>query len=143
MNPLSKISLLLFSFLYLSCGKNSSYSDIPNVQVDLFIPLSLPEYSALNGVGNSVKVAGGYKGILIFRKSIDQFAAYERACSFDPTNSGALVDVDSSLVLGIDRHCGSKFNFFDGSVVNGPASRPLKQYNCDYDAQLLTLHIYN
>ena len=137
-------SLLLFSMLLLiACGKSSTYPDIPVVQVELTIPLSLPQYSVLNGIGNNVKVAGGYKGILIFRKSIDQFAAYERACPYDPTISGAIIDVDSSLVLGIDRHCGSKFNFFDGSVINGPATRPLKQYRCDYDSQFQTLHIYN
>ena len=57
-------SLLLFSMLLLfACGKSNTYPDIPVVQVELTISLSLPQYSVLNGIGNNVKVAGGYKGI--------------------------------------------------------------------------------
>lgn len=124
------------------CQKGDD-NNIPNVPVDIYIPLALPDYVALNSIGNHVIISGGYKGIIIFRKSIDQFAAYERACPFDPTTSGSIVEPDSSLVLGIDYKCGSKFNFFDGSIVNGPATRPLRQYNCDYDAATMSLRIYN
>ncbi len=125
-----------------ACNKSDD-SDIPNVAVDLYIPLALPEYSTLNSVGNHVMVAGGYKGIIIFRKSIDAFAAYERACSFDPQASGSIIEPDSSLVIGIDHKCGSRFNFFDGSVLNAPATRPMKQYNCTYDATTMSLRIFN
>ncbi|MFM9052190.1 MAG: hypothetical protein ACKOKF_07730 [Bacteroidota bacterium] len=141
MSFLRKIILLIP--LFWACSRSNVDNNIPNVQVDLYIPLSLPEYATLNGIGNHVLVAGGYKGILIFRKSIDHFAAYERACPYDPMLNSSLIVADSNLVLGIDRTCGSRFNFFDGSVINGPSSRPLKQYNCDFDAQLNTLRIYN
>jgi len=143
--PVSIISLLFLAWAEVSisgCKKGEEYN-IPNVPVDIYIPLALPEYSALNSIGNHVIISGGYKGIIIFRRSIDQFSAYERACPFDPTASGSIVAPDSSLVLGVDYKCGSKFNFFDGSVVNGPATRPLKQYNCDYDAATMSLRIYN
>lgn len=136
-------SLLFLITLMWSCNEGGVDNNIPNVQVDVYIPLSLPEYATLNGIGNHVLVSGGYKGILVFRKSIDQFAAYERACPYDPMISGSIIVADSNLVLGVDRTCGSRFNFFDGSVINGPSARPLKQYNCDYDAQLNTLRIYN
>lgn len=135
--------LLLILPLIFSCNGGGVDNNIPNVQVDVYIPLSLPEYATLNGIGNHVLVAGGYKGILVFRKSIDQFAAYERACPYDPMVNSSIIVADSNLVLGVDRTCGSRFNFFDGSVLNGPSSRPLKQYNCDYDVQLNTLRIYN
>lgn len=135
--------LLLALAVYASCRKGDDDSNIPNVAVDIYIPLSLPEYAPLNSVGNSVLISGGYKGIIVFRRSIDAFAAYERACPFDPQASGSIVERDSNLVMGVDRKCGSKFSFFDGSVVNGPASRPLKAYNCDYDAVTQSLRIYN
>ncbi|MFM7217365.1 MAG: hypothetical protein ACKO1U_05050 [Bacteroidota bacterium] len=135
-------TLPLFLLLAISCSKNNVDNNIPNVQVDLYIPLSLPEYAALNSVNNHVTVAGGYKGILIFHK-VDGFVAYERACPYDPLVNSSIIVADSSLILGVDRTCGSRFNFYDGSVVNGPSGRPLKQYNCDYDAQVNALRVYN
>ncbi|MFM2135731.1 MAG: hypothetical protein RL021_1131 [Bacteroidota bacterium] len=127
-----------------SCRKEGATDNIPNVAVEIYIPLSLPEYTALNSIGNYVLVNGGYRGIIVFRKSLTEFAAYERACPFDPTAAGSLVEPDSGNVSGVDRKCGSEFLFFDGSVLNGPATRPLKQYRCDFDGNSPgSLHIYN
>lgn len=138
--PLFILTWLLFAF---SCKKSSQVDSIPSVPVNLTVPLSLPQYSALNAIGNHVNINGGYKGIIIYRRTLDQFVAFERACPYDPTTSGAIVEADSSGILVVDRHCGSKFNLFDGSVVNGPATRGLKPYNVDYDSGTQTLYIYN
>lgn len=135
--------MLWLALAILSCKKSDPYTDIPNVAVDVYIPLALPEYAPLNSVGNHVMVAGGYKGLIIFRKSIDEFAAYERACTFDPQASSSIIVADSSLVIGIDHTCGSRFNFFDGSVLNTPATRPMKQYACDYDPLTMSLRVHN
>ena len=43
-----------------SCRKEND-SQIPNVPVNMTLYLSLPEYSALNSVGNSITINGGYK----------------------------------------------------------------------------------
>ena len=95
-----------------SCRKEND-SQIPNVPVNLTLYLSLPEYSALNSVGNSITINGGYKGIIVYRKSIDDFAAYDRACPYDPTASGSILNVDSSLVQVKDDKCGSRFSLFE------------------------------
>lgn len=139
------VSILAMIFLLpvSGCKKNTDYGDIPFVTVSITLPLSLPEYSALNAIGNYVDITGGYKGIIVYRKSLDQFAAYERACPYDPNEPNALITVDSSGVICVDHHCGSKFNIMDGSVLNGPATRPLKQYYTDYDSGSLTLYIHN
>jgi nitrite reductase/ring-hydroxylating ferredoxin subunit len=128
--------------LSFACKKDDG-SQIPNVPVNLTLYLSLPEYSALNSVGNSILISGGYKGIIVYRKSIDGFAAYDRACSYDPTTTGAILEIDSSLVQAVDRKCGSRFNLFDGSISNGPATRPLRSYAAEYDAAAQTLYIHN
>ena len=125
-----------------SCRKEND-SQIPNVPVNLTLYLSLPEYSALNSVGNSITINGGSKGIIVYRKSIDDFAAYDRACPYDPTASGSILNVDSSLVQVKDDKCGSRFSLFDGSITNGPASRPLRAYGTEYDAAAQSLYIHN
>lgn len=128
--------------LLAGCRKEND-SQVPNVPVNITIYLSLPEYSALNSVGNSILINGGYKGIVVYRKSIDAFAAYDRACPFDPTTSGAILVVDSSLVQVRDNKCGSRFSLFDGSITNGPATRPLRAYVAEYDAAGQILNIRN
>lgn len=126
-----------------ACKKSNQTDPIPTVPVNITVPLRLPEYSALNSIGNYVYINGGYKGIIVYRRTLDQFVAFERACPFDPTTSGAIVVVDSSGVMAKDSKCGSKFNLFDGSVVNGPAARSLKPYNVEYNQNSETLYIYN
>jgi nitrite reductase/ring-hydroxylating ferredoxin subunit len=142
---------LLFTAIYLltaglvlfsSCRKEND-SLIPNVPVNITLYLSLPEYSSLNSVGNSILINGGYKGIIVYRKSIDGFAAYDRACPYDPTTSGSILVVDSSLVQVRDNKCGSRFSLFDGSITNGPATRPLRAYAAEYDAAAQSLYIHN
>ena len=136
------LAFAIGSLVFSSCRKEND-SQIPNVPVNLTLYLSLPEYSALNSVGNSITINGGYKGIIVYRKSIDAFAAYDRACSYDPTTSGSILYVDSSLVQAKDDKCGSRFSLFDGSITNGPASRPLRAYATEYDAAAQSLYIHN
>ncbi|MBP6335613.1 MAG: hypothetical protein KA444_09090, partial [Bacteroidia bacterium] len=120
-----------------------SQSIIPNVTVNLSLPLSLPEYVALNSVGNSIEISGGYKGIIIYHRFQNEFVAFEKACPYDPLESAAIVEKDSSNVIGVDLNCGSKFFLTDGSILNGPATQSLKQYQTDYDAGSMTLYIFN
>ena len=129
--------------LLLACKKSNVSNNIPNVSVQIYIPLSLPEYSSLNSPGNSITVSGGYKGIIVYRMSMTDFRTYDRACPYDPQVSSAIVDVDTNQALGVDRLCGSRFFFSDGSVYHSPATSPLKQYAVDYDQGSQTLYIHN
>lgn len=133
----------LFVLVSPSCKKNSGDNNIPNVTVDLIISLGLPQYASLNSIGNSLAVSGGVKGIVIYRRSIDEFTASERACPYDPSVNQAIVEIDTSQVIGVDRNCGSKFSFADGSIIQGPATRPLKQYVCEYDAGSQQVYVHN
>lgn len=126
-----------------SCKKSRDENSIPNVSVDLVVPLGLPQYASLNSIGNSLAISGGVKGIIVYRKSIDEFTASERSCPFDPLVNDAIIEIDTSQVIGVDRHCGSKFSFADGSIIQGPASRGLKQYTCEYDAATQQIYIHN
>ena len=131
------IILIVFS---VSCKKDDSENDIPNVLVDLNVSIS--SNSSLNAVSGWAYVSGGSRGIVIYRHTLDEFFAMERHCPYLPAN-GAQVSVDSSGIFLKDLGCGSKFYMTDGgSVANGPATRPLKRYNATYDG-VNTIHVYN
>lgn len=128
---------LILSF---SCRKDSSYDPIPNVYVNLSLDLSSTLYVELSTIGGWVYLTGGYKGIVVYRLSEYDFVAYDRACSYDPSNSCRL-EMDKSGLQLTDSCCGSQFIILDGSVHTPPATAPLKAYNTQFDGQYL--RIYN
>lgn len=129
--------LILFST---ACRKDDD--QIPNVPVDIYINITDPNFVPLNSVNGNVFITGGVKGIVVYRKSVTEFMAYDRCCSHKPSESCERVELDTSTTLFLlDKCCGSKFLITDGSVQNPPAIRPLKSYNTAFDGT--TIHIYN
>ena len=139
--------LLTFSFAtasFFSCKKSDSNDTIPNVPVSFTISLSLPQYVTLNSVGGFVTIPEyGYKGIIVYRRSLEEFVSFDLACPYDPTVSNAKIEVDSSFITTVDRNCGSKFSLYDGSVQHGPATRPMKQYNSVYEPSSNSVYVSN
>ncbi len=135
--------LLLILVITNSCKKDKQSENVPKVYVDLLLQLNLPSYTALNTINNWVYVNGGNRGIIVYRRTSQDFVALERNCTYDPEKSTATVEVQSNNITAIDSVCGSKFQITDGSVTQGPASRSLVQYHTDFDAGNNTLHIYN
>ena len=74
------ISLFLIS---VSCGKQNTHS-VPYVPFNQSIDLNLPSYYALSGVGGFAYVIGGSRGIIVYRRSIDEFIAFDRHSPADP-----------------------------------------------------------
>lgn len=85
----------------------------------------------------------GYKGLIVYHRSLDEFVAFDRGCTFDPMNADAILTVVSGGLTVEDTHCGSKYNLVDGSVISNPATTPMKQYRVDYNQTGQTLYIYN
>ena len=147
MQKFSKINsvflfLLLFIFPATSCNDNNTI--IPYVYVNFYIDLNNPEYYDLNAIGNSVHVTGGVKGIIIYRKSIDEYLAFDRTCTYDPNHEWGKVVLDENMSSAMDTVCGSEFSFMlDGAAVGGPAAFPLQQYNVLYDESNNLLYISN
>jgi len=137
------LMLLLAALLFSSCGKNEQQSSdqIPVVAVSFSINPNSTEYIHLNVVGGYEYLTGGYRGILVYRKSVDEFVAFERACPYDWQLAAARVVVDSSGVMAYCPACKSKYLILDGTVQNGPTKYPLKQYQANYDGTLL--YVYN
>lgn len=145
---MAKLIKLLLIFLALSgvcliysCKKNNQ-NQIPDVLVDIQVNINNPGYYQLQAVGGWRYFDGGSRGIVVYRKTIDEFVAFDRHCPYNPTDACGTVSVDSSNIIAVDACCGSKFILTDGSVSNGPATLPLKSYQVTYDGQAL-LHIFN
>ena len=131
--------LVLFLIIISSCGDSNDY--IKNVYVDVEIDLSLPEFSSLNTVGNSIFIEGGNKGIIIYRFSNYEYNIYDRNCSYEPNLECSYIDsINSTIAM-----CGCCSSAFlldqNGVAANSPAVLPLKQYN--YSLNNTLLHIFN
>lgn len=134
--------LVILTSSLLGCKKNTQQDTAPYVPVDVYINLTLPQYQMLNAPGGWAYAVGGIKGIVIYRRGISEFIAYDRNCTFNEQNSCGTAKVDSSNVL-INCGCdGSVYNIYDGSVNQGPATLPLKVYNATYDGNN-TVHVFN
>jgi Rieske Fe-S protein len=114
---------------------------VPYTHVDFNIYLSDPQFYELQSVGNYVVVTGGVEGIIIYRKSVSEFVALERNCTYNPSDGCAVSPDTSGLILHCSC-CGSEFLIMDGSVNHDPAKRPLVLYNTSYDG-LNTVRVYN
>jgi len=132
--------LLAIMVSTLSCSKKNE-DLVPNTYVDITLYLGNPSNIKLNSIGGWVYVNGGVKGIVVYKRSPEEFVAFDRNCTYKPSNSCSTIDVDASGITAIDSCCGSKFQIYDGSVVKGPATRPLRQYSTSLNGS--ALHIYN
>ena len=80
-----RIFLLILILTGVSCKKNRTHP-VPSIAFDFSIDLTLPSYQDLNSVGGWAYVAGGIKGIIVYRQSTDVFVAWERMSPEDPDN---------------------------------------------------------
>ncbi len=133
------LTVLFISQAFFSC--NDKNQVVPNVYVNFTISIYDPEFISLTSPGNSITVTGGVNGILIYRISETDFAAYDRTCTYQVVEN-CQVKVDDSGVFANDTLCcHSQFLLLDGSVTKGPATYPLKRYNTSFNGTYL--RVYN
>lgn len=132
--------IILIVIIYVS-GCSKEESQIPNVPVNITLYVSDPEFVDLNAVTGWAYLTGGSRGILVYRKSNDEFMAYDRHCTYQPENPCGRIEMKpSSSFIAVDSCCGSKFLITDGSVNTSPATQPLKQYQTDFDGTRLLIY---
>ena len=90
---------LIIGLLLSSCSNKDDY--IPNVYVNIELDLSLPEYSHLSTLGNSIFIDGGNAGIIIYHFAVNEYRIYDRNCSYEPLLSCSYVDSINSTVAGV------------------------------------------
>lgn len=123
-----------------SCKKESDSQDrIPYVPVNLILYSSEPGFFPLSTPGGWIYTAGGSKGLIVYRKTMDEFVVLERHCPYTPSNSCSRVSINSSQILAVDSCCGSEFVIADGSISKGPATLPLLRYSATFDGHRLLI----
>jgi len=122
--------LILFTFM--RCDKD----EIPFPYVSIYANLALDtqlgnmlpgEYKTLDGYGLG--------GLIIFRADQNEFLAFDRACTFEVSRDCILIDDVSMFECPC---CESRFWMVHnadiaGTVYQGPANYPLKQYKCYFN----------
>lgn len=127
-----RIFLLLVLLIAVSCKKNRNHP-VPSIPFDIAINISLPSYTELQSVGGWTTVNGGSKGIIIYRKSYDEFVSFDL---HSPANEGQcekplITDPNNFLQLN-DECSGATFSLFDGSPMTG-SELGLRQYQATWD----------
>jgi nitrite reductase/ring-hydroxylating ferredoxin subunit len=95
-------------------------------------------YSNLNlGARGWEYFEGGYRGVVVFRNSAEEFRAYERSCTLEDCHGRLEVDEASNVTIHGPK-CGSNFLGYDGSPLSGSkAKRMLYSYCTFYDGERL------
>jgi len=129
---------LLLNLLFIfSCLNTNDY--IQDVYVNIEIPINQPEYSGLDAIGNSIFITGGVKGIIIYHANINDYRAFDRNCSFEPSIECAYIDSINSTIASCNC-CSSKFLIDqNGITANGPALLPLKEYYTSFSGGILKI----
>ena len=135
---MEKIIILVVSMLFLSsCIDSNDY--IQDVYVNIEIPVNQPEYSDLDAIGNSIFITGGVRGIIIYHSNVNDYRAFDRNCSFEPSTQCSYIDSINSTIASCNC-CSSKFLIDqNGITANGPALLPLKEYYTSFSGGILKI----
>ena len=140
-----KIQLILFFALFFAlsaCNKNAKHP-VPSIPFDVTIDINLPSYNALIGVGGWAYLNGGSRGIIVYRRSIDEFVAFDRHSPVDLEGScerPLFPTADNFLELK-DSCSNARFSLYDGSPISG-SDFGLRQYQTVYNGTDL-VRVYN
>lgn len=136
-----KTLVLIFSSIVLLGSKcRKTDNDIPYHPVDITININEPSFFNLTAVSGHETVIGGSMGIVIYRKSFNEFVALERHVPYHVSDNCRVDVLDDDVTLE-DPCSGSQWLIIDGSIIKGPASQPLLQYNTSFNNPIL--RIYN
>ena len=130
------ILLLLTTIVVSSCNKNENI--IPDVRVNFSI-----QASEVGGVGSAIYTQDiyGVRGIIIYHKNTNEYVAFERACTFRPSDECAVIQLDNETNPSylVDNCCNSRFILDDGTPFSEPALLPLKQYLTTFDGNYINV----
>jgi nitrite reductase/ring-hydroxylating ferredoxin subunit len=130
---------ILLAVLLLPACRKSRPGGVPLTPVDLAINVNLPAYADLAAPGGWLYLTGGSLGIIVYRKSVDEFVALDRHCPYRPEDVCRVVVDDSQVIARDEDCCGSSFLIVDGSVTEGPAALNLQRYNTSFNGTILRI----
>jgi hypothetical protein len=126
-----------------SCKKkstqNAAQNPVPSVPVQLKVYPNDPLYFKIQVTGGWMYIDGGINGIVIYRKSDQEFVAIERSSTYAPNDVKSRVMVMKDNFTLRDTISDSQWRMFDGSVTKGPATWSLRLYGTSYDGNVLRI----
>ncbi len=134
--------LFCISLITFGCVRFNQ-TPVPNIPFDITIDLNLPSYSDLNGVGGYAFVNAGSRGVIVYRRSIDEFVAVDRHSPEDPEGDCflPLFPQSDNFLLLKDTCSGAQFSLYDGLPYAG-SNYQLRQYRTNFNGTNL-LRIFN
>ena len=141
---LGTLVLMMLLIFATSCRDDDENERVPRIQTDITLNLNLPEYNILLNPGGWIYLTGGSRGIIVYRVSNDEFAAFDRHCTFNvPEACRVFVNEDSGITAKDTLCCGSVFEIITGNVVEGPAQFALQSFRTQFNQNSDVLRIYN
>ena len=138
MRLLVKIWLALLVVTSLGCRQSDD--QIPLIGVDIYLNINEPGNFNILAIGGYDYYTGGSEGIIVYRNSLDEFSAFDRHAPYNVPDNCQISVLDDN-VIAEDPCSGSQWIIIDGSLVKGPASRPLHRYQSSFNDPVL--HIFN
>ncbi len=142
MNRVLFFAVFVLVSSFSGCRRN--LHPVPDIPFNININFDLPSYSGLQSIGGFAYVDNaGVKGLVVYRRTMDEFVAFDRMSTAPggDTCGPIYVDPDNMLIL-LDPCTPSKFSLFDGSIINGPAEWGLRGYRILWNG-LSILNIQN
>lgn len=137
----SKIIIIsLFIYLFIIPTSCNNDQRIPYTYVNFILYLNLPEFNELKTPGNYVYVNGGVRGIIIYCNYTDNYTAFERNCPYMPSDNKAILEVDSTRMFLVCKHCNSKFLLNNGAYISGPSKYSPMIYNTLFEDNKLYVY---
>lgn len=134
-----RIGSIFLILLFTAAGcRDNNLSRVPDVPVNIVININQPAFFDLTVPAGWVYVTGGSRGIIIYRKSMEEFIALERHSPYQPEDNCAVVVADDNVLIN-DPCSDSKWLIMDGTIVQGPTAFPLKTYQTTYSNSILTI----
>ena len=128
MKRLGFLLLCMVAVAFSSCS--DEYPDY--AYVNFYIDPESSEYYNLNyGHRGWEYFEGGARGVVVFRKSWDEFIAFERTCVAKNCQGRLQVDEINNVLLYCPK-CGSQYIYYDGSPLEGSAAKRLLYTYCTY-----------
>ena len=131
------MSVFSLTCLSLSCEQPTA---VPVAKVDFTKSIYA---NNLANVGGYEYFSGGISGVFVYRVSMTDFYAYDRACSYDWKDGGYVSVNDSNSFQLICGRCHSTYNILSGVPIgNVKAEAPLRQYKATLIDDF-NLRVYN
>ncbi len=139
MKRFSLIWTLILLSVASGCRKNNQ-RDFPVVSFDERLFLNNPSNIELQNPGGAVYHFGGFRGLIVFRRFVNNdvrdFAAYDRACPQHYAEDCSLLELSEDRVF-VECPChGEKYLLFDGSPGQD-ATISLVEYQCTFDGSVI------